>query len=189
MKWKEMPENGKRLVMILTFVFIMFFVSGCMYGKAYAAITTFDDVTCKSYLNDTYKYYYTYDTTLGYEYLLVTQNKLMVNNNQVLVANGMSSMYRIENGKIVTWILGDDGTSTPLTTIVKSKLSNYDILRSDGTVFFSLQPILVGQVQPQSLTPVLKQVVLILPTLLTCLIGYLALRKALQALQQILHQA
>lgn len=68
--------------------------------------------------------------------------------------------------------------------------SSHDILYDDGTVFFQkpspiLEPIMAEAGTEKTLEPIL----LILPIGLACLVGWIALRKALSHLQGVLHQA
>lgn len=73
------------------------------------------------------------------------------------------------------------------------RYSSHDIFYSDGTLFFPQllppSPILVKVVSVTEAEKVLDQVIAILPICLVCLVGYLALRKALAVLQSLLHQA
>lgn len=66
--------------------------------------------------------------------------------------------------------------------------SSHTINYLDGTVFFS-QLKLEKVVQPQHLSPVLSQMMVMIPVGLTLIIGFLGLRKGLALLRGILHQA
>ena len=68
--------------------------------------------------------------------------------------------------------------------------SSHNILYEDGTIFFQLpSPILEPIVAEAGMEKVLETIMIILPTGLVCLVGWIALRKALSLLQGILHQA
>lgn len=76
--------------------------------------------------------------------------------------------------------------------------SNYDIYNySTGELFFQKPPVevipeaptLVGTMNQETAMKTLEPVMILIPTGLACLVGFLALRKALSLLQQIFHKA
>jgi len=68
--------------------------------------------------------------------------------------------------------------------------SSHNVCYNDGTVFFQPpHPVLAPVAQEAGMEKVLEQILLILPIGLACLVGWIALRKALSHLQATLHQA
>lgn len=105
-----------------------------------------------------------------------------------------------------TWYDLIDGTwtyQTANTNDVICRVESYDLIWANQTIytdstretpFFQLPPTveaptLAGVITEETLAGVLMEVVAILPAGLVCLIGYLALRKALAVLRMVLSQA
>lgn len=112
----------------------------------------------------------------------------------------------VKNIQAGTWTCSDNGVSPVKLVIGASSLSNaqaemaskilyssvdiYTSMYDDGQVFIqALSAVLVTVVDQKTLEGALNQILLILPIGLGCLVGYLALRKALAVLQSLLHQA
>ena len=74
--------------------------------------------------------------------------------------------------------------------ILYSSVNIYDSKEDSAEVFIpALSALLATVVKPKTMEGALDQILIILPICLVCLVGYLALRKALAVLQSLLHQA
>lgn len=77
-----------------------------------------------------------------------------------------------------------------LSKILYSSVNIYDSKDDSAEVFIpALSALLATVVKPKTMEGALDQILIILPICLVCLVGYLALRKALAVLQSLLHQA
>lgn len=198
---KEITPNGKKLLMMIAFVLVMFFISGCMYGKAYAYTSDELAISNSSDYAQTHGYSYYYLTKNEGKYWLWMSDSQMYyqsNDNTLRSVDGTSSM-KFASSLIGTADTYDLKTTTDVPYIgcgtgFISLSSNNDIYTSSlkTSVFFSQPikaPILPTQVQPQLLSPAMGEVMAMVPLLIPLLVGFLALRKALATLQGILHQA
>ena len=98
------------------------------------------------------------------------------------------------NGLVVKGTAEYSAGGMVLSTVTDSNYavivsSNKDILYQDGSLFFRGLPILEPIAKEAGMEKVLEQLMTILPIGLVCLVGWIALRKALAILPRILHQA
>ena len=94
--------------------------------------------------------------------------------------------YSSNTGAIAYFYI-EDGSKVVSSMVA----SSHDLYYEDGTLFFpkTLQPILAPVAEDAGMERVLEQLMTILPIGLVCLVGWIALRKALRILPQILHRA
>lgn len=99
-------------------------------------------------------------------------------------------------GNFDIWVNGSVNKTLSSTTGIPGEYSilstNFDMLDENGEVFFQQPPdppTLAPIAETAGMSGVLEQLMMILPIGLVCLVGWIALRKALKILPQILHRA
>lgn len=149
-----------------------------------------------SYPVDEYEYYVCfYHGNHGVEYFLCS------NEQPFYVIDDSGTLLITTDGEMVVYQNGSYWDTYPHTSIglgswdtmyFEDAVTSHDIYLDDGTIFFQVPPdppTLAPIAETAGMSGVLEQLMMILPIGLVCLVGWIALRKALAILPRILHQA
>lgn len=190
-----MLEKFKVLVFVLVGVLVLTLVGG--NSLSVMAATTTDGY--EYVIPDASNEYWVIYNYLG-KYYFVATTGLLVQSNSTLkptTSIGLQKYLGTVTDNTINFSLQSSQSSTKVDvsfdTIVAS---NYDILNSDGSLFFQPPPeqtrlqIVVTALSPE-MEPekVLKEILTMVPLLIPLLAGCLGLRKALRFLSQILRTA
>lgn len=196
-----------KLIIVVVIVFTATFLSGFYVRNVYAYTndqSALDEAKGKYSSYDSYvvlKHVYNektiYSVIYGNEICIAMNVDGYINQKGYIDIDNNSETRKVNdliNGEYGEEITGNAFIMDNATILYsKNNIYEYDYQNRIklNTVFFSppKQTILPKQVQTKALHPVLSQVMIMIPIVMACLVGWVALRKALQVLQQILSQA